>query len=506
MAAENRNPASNRAGRKLTGAVVKRYRKRDRQHLYGLRLRAYGERYWIPLGSEREGWNDIRAADRRDEIAALIRRGVWRPPNTFELNPREKNPGFHEFASDWLTRYRRTVDASTADKAEYLLSNHLLPYLHTYRLDEIDYGVLSAYLAHKLERNEEIAAARTAGVILSDRAGRPRRPLSPRTINMTLDLTARIFKDAVKRGLLQSNPATDRDLRLKVIQRKGNFLEADELLALIDAASDIDQPISNQTLARAELARRMRQDNRTWTEIAAELKVAQSTAIWLAGRYRNIGRANVRRAILATLGCAGLRNTEACDLNVGDLDFAHGVIHVRDAKTEAGIRQVNMTPWLHDELLAYRATRPDAEPDEPAFPTRNGARRDLRNVNRRVIAPAVAAANALRADGRKAPLPTAITAHTFRRTFITLMLEAGAPVPYVQGQVGHEDPTTTLAIYAQVLKRRDRQRHGEAFDALMSDAVPSAGSSMVQRNSDQPEGPHALDIPSDPGRFGHRNP
>ena len=182
------------------------------------------------------------------------------------------------------------------------------------------------------------------------------------------------------------------------------------------------------------------------------------------------------------------------------------MIHVRDAKTEAGIRKVNMTPWLHDELLAYRATRPDAEPDEPAFPTRNGARRDLRNVNRRVIAPAVAAANALRADRREAPLPSAITAHTFRRTFITLMLEAGAPVPYVQGQVGHEDPTTTLAIYAQVLKRRDRQRHGEAFDALMSDAVPSAGSSMVQRNSDQPEGPHALDIPSDPGRFGHRNP
>jgi len=31
------------------------------------------------------------------------------------------------------------------------------------------------------------------------------------------------------------------------------------------------------------------------------------------------------------------------------------VINVRDAKTEAGVRQVNMTPWLDDELLAYRA-------------------------------------------------------------------------------------------------------------------------------------------------------
>ena len=351
------------------GSIVKRYRKRDRQYTYGLRIRAYGERYWVPLGTEREGWNDVCAADRRDEIAALISRGAWRPPNTFELDPREKNPGFHEFASDWLKRYRRTVDASTADTAEYMLSHHLLPFLHTYRLDEINYAMLSAYVAHKLERNEEIEAARDADVTLRDGAGRPRRPLSPRTINMTLDLTARIFKDAVKRGLLQGNPASDRDLRLKVIQRKGNFLEADELLALIDAASAIDEPVSKETLARAELTRRMRQDNRTWREIAAELGVAQTTAIWLAGRHRRDGHVSARRAILATLGCAGLRNSEVCELKLGDVDFAHGVIHVRDAKTEAGLRQVNMTPWLHDELLAYRASRADAQPDEPAFPT-----------------------------------------------------------------------------------------------------------------------------------------
>jgi integrase len=225
----------------------------------------------------------------------------------------------------------------------------------------------------------------------------------------------------------------------------------------------------------------------------------------LAGRYRRDGRASGRRAIIATLGCAGLRNTEVCELDLGDLDFAHGVIHVRDAKTEAGIRQVHMTPWLHDELLAYRATRPDAQLDEPAFPTRTGARRDLRNINRRVIAPAVRAANAPRVERREPPLPGAITAHTFRRTFITLMLGAGAPVPYVQGQVGHEDPTTTLEIYAQVLKRRDRRRHGEAFDALMADAVPSAASIMMHTDSDRSEGRDMLHLPTASEGSGHRN-
>jgi len=36
-----------------------------------------------------------------------------------------------------------------------------------------------------------------------------------------------------------------------------------------------------------------------------------------------------------------------------------------------------------------------------------------------------------------------------------------------------------MEIYAQVLKRRDRRRHGEAFDALMADAVPSRRRSLA---------------------------
>jgi hypothetical protein len=52
-------------------------------------------------------------------------------------------------------------------------------------------------------------------------------------------------------------------------------------------------------------------------------------------------------------------------------------------------------------------------------------------------------------------------------------------VPYVQAQVGHEDATTTLKIYAQVLKRRDRTSHGQAFDALMANAFPSAASIIM---------------------------
>ena len=62
-----------------------------------------------------------------------------------------------------------------------------------------------------------------------------------------------------------------------------------------------------------------------------------------------------------------------------------------------------------------------------------------------------------------------------------------------------------MAIYAQVLKRRDRRRHGEAFDALMADAVPSATSMMIPSNPDRPEGLPVLDVPAVYGASGHRN-
>ena len=363
-------------GPSSTGTIVKRWRKRDGQYIYGLKVRAYGERFWVPLGTEREGWNERRAADRRDEIAALIRRGAWTPPDAFDLDPREKNPGFHEFATDWLARYRRGKRETTAAKVEYLLTHHALPFLKDYRLDEIDYAVLSSLVARRLQRNDEIEQARAAGVVLKGRDGRQRQAISPRTINMTLDVISRILADAVKRGLLVTNPASDPQLRLRVSQRRGNFLEADELFVVLEAAGTLDHPVSPYTFQRAKRVREMRAAGRTWKAIAAELEVAESTAIWLAGRTTTDQRPSVRRALLATLACAGLRNSEACDLNLGDLDFARGTISIRDSKTEAGVRKVDMTPWLREELLSYRASRIDEPADAPAFPTRNQHRRD----------------------------------------------------------------------------------------------------------------------------------
>jgi hypothetical protein len=67
-----------------------------------------------------------------------------------------------------------------------------------------------------------------------------------------------------------------------------------------------------------------------------------------------------------------------------------------------------------------------------------------------------------------------VTPHTFRRTYITFLIAAGYDLPYVQAQVGHVNPTITLSIYAQVMRRADRdQLRAEIRDLLGTSSVPT---------------------------------
>jgi hypothetical protein len=90
----------------------------------------------------------------------------------------------------------------------------------------------------------------------------------------------------------------------------------------------------------------------------------------------------------------------------------------------------------------------------------------------------------------------AVTPHTLRRTYISLMLSAGAEVPYVQAQVGHADAKVTLEIYAMVLKRRERQRFATAFDALMKDAIPSMHQARMLTTGSQSPASGTVRIPA----------
>ena len=114
---------------------------------------------------------------------------------------------------------------------------------------------------------------------------------------------------------------------------------------------------------------------------ARRLGVAEATAIYYTQRHAR-QRISARRTIIACLAGAGLRNTELCRTDIRDVDFAHGTINVADAKTEAGVRKLDLSPMLRDELLAWRASLHDPTPEGPLFPTRAGSRRDDDNTTR----------------------------------------------------------------------------------------------------------------------------
>jgi len=71
------------------------------------------------------------------------------------------------------------------------------------------------------------------------------------------------------------------------------------------------------------------------------------------------------------------------------------------------------------------------------------------------------------AEHKQPALRDGVSAHALRKTYFTFLHEAGAPPRWVAVQGGHADPSTSLRIYTESLRGRDRIQHGEGFDHLL---------------------------------------
>jgi integrase len=465
-----------RRGRRATGEVKKIWRKRDQQWRFALRIPWRGERVWVPLGLEADGWNDYRAKLELENVMREVAAGVWRPPAP-PLDPNDRDPTFHEFATFWLEEKEADLDRSTYEDYLNLLTNHLLPTFHDRRLSEIDYEAIRAYRTARLREGARRRRASEAGAPLRDRRGRPLRPFGTRQVNASIRLIAQILDRAVRSELfeLAYHRARDRDLKVKrdkPIYRR--YLEADELLDLLDAALEIDQRSSAETLELAQTVRHLREVERLpWKHIAARIGRAESTAIWLS-RQRAGGRRG-RRAAIATLGLSGLRAHEVAGLRRRHLDFTHGRIVIEDGKTHGSVREVHIAPFLREELLVYVADLKLTGADDLLFPTKRGTPHSRQNLNRRVLAPAVARAADARAARGDSVLPPGITPHTLRRTFVTLSAQAGRSASWVQAQIGHADMTTMQRYYMQASRSEIQPRIKRLVEYLLGEAGMTDG-------------------------------
>jgi integrase len=424
--------------RPATGAVETHRWEDGRTVTFRARVRAYGRQWRIAFGTNHEGWNEDRARVELDVILEKIKRGTWEPPakrheERDDLDPRE---------SVRVTAYRWWQRC----KAE-LAPNTRLDY--RWRLDHL--------VRHLGDQETASLEARKVDDLRQNLVG---RGLSPRSVNMVLDLLAQVPDDAVEYKLLDANPARGKRRRMKFPKSRRTFLEADMVVDLLNEAGE-------------------------WERSLPE--------------HQHYGR----RAVLATLCIAGPRISELTNAPRARLDMHGGRLRVGEAKTEAGLRDLELTAFLLGELRTHLSAIPTRvgkshDPATPIFPTRTGGRLNPSNVRNRLLNETVRRVNKRRAKAGRMLLPEKVTPHTLRRTFASLALAAGRDPRWVMAQLGHTDARLTLNLYAQVMQRHrvdealiwqlmrfpdepEERRAGRAFETKIE--TTDASTARVERRS-----------------------
>jgi site-specific recombinase XerD len=142
------------------------------------------------------------------------------------------------------------------------------------------------------------------------------------------------------------------------------------------------------------------------------------------------------RVLFTTVYATGLRISEACSLQVGDIQTSRGVIHVREGKGRKE-RFVMLSPRLLAILRAYwRMERPVA----PYLFVSPYTGKPIRTN---------AAHKAFKRAAVEVGLKDRITPHCLRHSFATHLLESGTQLRVIQLLLGHSSIRSTTR-YAQV--------------------------------------------------------
>jgi integrase len=475
----------------------------DGARVFRLRFNADGRRQILSL-HERQGcdcgcgggWDAPGARRELTDVLAKVRLGIWRRP-TAAMRARRAGSGtsFEQYARHWLEAKAEgtygEIRAGTAASYRCYPERHLLPVFEDCLLEEIDRARCLRLKAALIANARELRAASEAGRQLRDERGRRRRPLGPASIRGVLQILAAILDEAVEDELLQSNPARGKRMRVRVPKPSRTFLEMDELAALLQAAGSQDEP-AREAAPHPRLGARTLQVERLVKkgyrprQIARRLGVAPGTVSF---HLRRLGVRVAhgyagRRVMVEILGRSGVRVGELCALRIGQVRL-HGSdggrFQILDAKTETGIREVQMTPDLAAAVSEHvaRLRRVGAPTGPKAFlvPNARGGRNDRGRISA-VLAKAAARASEQQLKKGLPPLPNT-TPHTLRRTYISIALLANNfDVKWVMAQVGHADSRMTMDVYAQ-LEQRVKREHGESFDRLVRQAGGAHGEQLL---------------------------
>jgi integrase len=393
--------------RPAIGQVVTRKGKRG--VTYGLRFRAYGSRHYTTAAATTHQAAELELAD----VLADVRRGIWQPPQP-AVEPLKTMQTFHEFSRAWIARKESEgLKARTIADYRWALELHLLPEFADLPLDQITKQRIDDYKAYKVEQRKAIDAARVRAEANGETF--TQRGLSNNMINKTLVRLSQILGDAVEYELVGANAAAGKRRRLKAERPRRPYVEVEQLMFLLEASESL---------------------------------------LFKRGR-----------PMLATMAGAGLRIQETLDLRWRDVSLDRGTLSVGKSKTDAGVRSVDLTPALRDELREWQQRSRFVEAHDLVFPTNKGKADTRHNARRRLLLPAIEKANV---ELVKAGIDEvdSIGFHGLRRTFASLWFAVGDDPVYTAEQIGHESAEFTMRVYAAAVKRRSRLTPAEleSFD------------------------------------------
>jgi len=160
------------------------------------------------------------------------------------------------------------------------------------------------------------------------------------------------------------------------------------------------------------------------------------------------------RVILTVAYSAGLRVSEVCALQVGDVDSARMMLHIKNGKGQKD----RLVPLAARLLPLLRAWWQVFRPQTWLFPGEECHQAVHPRTVQRAISSAVQATGLLKRA----------TPHTLRHSFATHLLETGIDIRTVQALLGHARLSTTQ-VYNHVARRVVRATHSPL------DSLPESG-------------------------------
>jgi len=145
------------------------------------------------------------------------------------------------------------------------------------------------------------------------------------------------------------------------------------------------------------------------------------------------------RVCLTTLYACGLRLTEGCSLQVGDVDSARMLLHVHGKGSKD-----RYVPLPQKTLTQLRQLWREHRSPTWLFPAVTGVgRKPRRETADRGPVPRTTLERAFRGALRQSGVHKAAHVHTLRHSYATHLLEAGVNLRVIQDILGHSSPATT---------------------------------------------------------------